>query len=94
MLSKLPRAQENRDYQNARRYAEHFSVIFESTPNQSGNVTDREFVAFFNVLRCFDEDSKHISADSSSALKTSNFIVYFIVPPFFSRRSKHFELKQ
>ena len=55
IIPKVPRAQENRDYQNARKYAEHFHIIFESTPNQSGNVTDREFVAFFNVLRCFEE---------------------------------------
>ncbi|KAG1831980.1 hypothetical protein F4604DRAFT_1946265 [Suillus subluteus] len=90
----VPSAPGNRDYRNACQYTEHFHNIFEWTPNQSGTVTDQEFVAFFNVLRCFDEDSKHISADSSSALKTSNFIVYFIVPPFFSRRSEHFELKQ
>ncbi|KAG2134466.1 hypothetical protein DEU56DRAFT_809215, partial [Suillus clintonianus] len=91
---KVPRAPENRDYENACQDTEHLHDIFESTLNQSGTVTDREFMAFFDVLRCFDEDSKHISADSSSALKTSNFIVYFIVPPFFSNRSKPFELKQ
>ncbi|KAG2342425.1 hypothetical protein BDR05DRAFT_1026657, partial [Suillus weaverae] len=82
ILPKVPRAPENRDYQNACQHTEHFHNIFESTLNQSGTVTDREFVAFFNVLRCFDEDSKLISADSSSALKTSNFIV------------KDFELRQ
>ncbi|KAG1764687.1 hypothetical protein EV702DRAFT_1272237 [Suillus placidus] len=91
---KVPSAPENRDYRNACQYTEHFHNIFESTLNQPGTVTDWEFVAFFNILRCFDEDSKRISADSSSALRTSNFIVYFMVPPFFSRRSKHFELKQ
>ncbi|KAG2123457.1 hypothetical protein DEU56DRAFT_893632 [Suillus clintonianus] len=88
----VPSAPESGDYQSACEYPEHFHNIFESTLNQSGTVTDREFVAFFNVLRCFHKDSKHLSTDSSSALKTSNFMVYFIGPPFFSSRS--FDLKE
>ncbi|KAG2351938.1 hypothetical protein BDR07DRAFT_1385075 [Suillus spraguei] len=71
---KVPSAPENRNYRNACQYTEHFHNIFEWTSNQSGTATDREFIAFFNVLRCFDKDSKHISADSSSTLKTSYFI--------------------
>ncbi|OJA13562.1 hypothetical protein AZE42_13275 [Rhizopogon vesiculosus] len=68
--------------------------MFEQTQNQSGDVTSREFATFFHVLRCFDEDSELIKSDSSSALKASNFIVYFILPPFLSSFTPHFEFKQ
>ncbi|OJA18336.1 hypothetical protein AZE42_06212 [Rhizopogon vesiculosus] len=65
-----------------------------STLDQSGDVTNQEFATFFHVLRYFDEDSDIIKSDSSSALKASNFIVYFILPPFFSSFTPHFEFKQ
>jgi hypothetical protein len=92
--SKVPGAQEISDYENALRYNTHFSDIFTLNQDAPGNVTNREFATFFNVLRCFDEDSDRIKSDTSSALKASNFIVYFILPPFFSCHSTHFEFKQ
>jgi hypothetical protein len=56
-----------------------------------GKVTDREFEKFFNILRCFDEDSDRITNDGSSAMKASNLVVSL---PFFSRYNSHFEFKQ
>jgi hypothetical protein len=93
-FSKIPGAAEIRDYENARHYNTHFDDIFVATANPPSNVTNREFATFFNVLRCFGEDSDRIKSDSSSALKASNFIVYFILPPFFSSYNAHFEFKQ
>jgi hypothetical protein len=92
-LRKLPGV-DDIDYRNARIYYPHFLRIFVQTLGSSGKVTNREFLAFFNVLRCFDPDSGRIQSDPSSAQKTSNFIVYFILPPFFSCLSEHFEFKQ
>jgi hypothetical protein len=94
ILAKVPEGEEIRDYQNAQAYATHFNNIFVASPNPPGKVTSREFTTFFNVLRCFDEDSDRIMNDRSSAMKASNLIVYFISPPFFSRCNSHFEFKQ
>ncbi|OAX31342.1 hypothetical protein K503DRAFT_95642 [Rhizopogon vinicolor AM-OR11-026] len=90
----VTQAQDNADYQHACLYDTHFNDMFEQTQNQLGDVTNGEFATFFHVLQCFDEDSDIIKSDSSSALKASNFIVYFILPPFFPPVSPHFEFKQ
>ncbi|KAG1728288.1 uncharacterized protein EDB91DRAFT_1228495 [Suillus paluster] len=90
----VPAAREIRDYRNALSYTTQFNKIFTLAANQSGEDSHREFATFFNVLRCFGEDSDRIESDGSSALKASNFIVYFISPPFFARRSPHFEFSQ
>ena len=47
-------------------------------------ISDREFAAFYNLLRCFDKDVSMIAHNTSSSLKASNFTVHFIQPPFFS----------
>ena len=48
-------------------------------------ISDREFAAFYNLLRCFDQDAEMIAdRKTSSSLKASNFTVHFIQPPFFS----------
>ncbi|KAG1734454.1 uncharacterized protein EDB91DRAFT_1250976 [Suillus paluster] len=91
---KVPAAREIRDYRNALSYTTQFNKIFTLAANQSGEDSHQEFATFFNVLRCFGEDSDCIESDGSSALKASNFIVYFISPPFFARRSPHFEFSQ
>jgi hypothetical protein len=94
-LRKVPGADDITDYQNACIYDTYFDQVFTPTPGPSGQlVTNQEFLAFFDVFRCFDPDSGRIQSDTSSALKTSNFIVYFITPPFFSCLSQHFEFKQ
>jgi hypothetical protein len=84
--TRVPGAPEINDYENARYYNTHFDDIFAHAANPPSNITNREFATFFNVLRCFDEDSDHIKIDSSS--------LYFIFPPFFSFHSAHFEFKQ
>jgi hypothetical protein len=94
ILAKVPEGEEVRDFRNAQAYATHFDYIFVASPNPSGKVTNREFATFFNVLRCFDEDSGRITIDGSSAMKASNLVVYFISPPFSSRYNLHFEFKQ
>jgi len=55
---------------------------------------DREFAAFFNILRGYHPDAERIQANASSSLIASNFTVYFILPPFFSCRGEHFEYKE
>ena len=91
---KISEAQDTRDYQNARHYNTHFDNIFVRAPNASGNVTNRTFATFFNVLRFFDEDKYRIMSISSSTLIASNFMVYFLSPPFFSCPSPHYEFNQ
>ncbi|KAL6298582.1 hypothetical protein BKA93DRAFT_47137 [Sparassis latifolia] len=68
-------------------YRDHFSSIFEPSLADSVAVqNDGEFVAFCNVLRCYHQDSERIAQNTSSSLKARSFMVYFIHPPFFSRR--------
>ena len=61
-------------------------------------ISDREFAAFHYLLRCFDLDVELIAEEkNSSSLKTSNFTVHFIQPPFFSEihdDSRGFRYKQ
>jgi len=47
-------------------------------------INPREFVAFFNVIRCFSEDVTFIQNNRSSSLKSTAFLSYFMHPPFFS----------
>jgi len=94
ILAKVPEGEEIRDYHNAQAHATHFNNIFVVSPDPPGEVTDREFATFFHVLRCFGKDSDRVASDGSSAFKASNFVVYFISPPFFSRYNSHFEFKQ
>jgi hypothetical protein len=48
-------------------------------------ISNREFAAFYNILRCFAQDAEMIAdRKTSSSLKAGNFTVHFIQPPFFS----------
>ena len=90
---------QNRDYQNAYHYKTQFDLVFTRTATHSPTVVnEREFAAFYHLLRCFDEDVEIIATDDvSSALKASNFTVHFIQPPFFSKihdDSRSFEYQQ
>ncbi|KAN0081514.1 hypothetical protein V8E55_009138 [Tylopilus felleus] len=90
---------QNRDHQNAYHYKTQFDLVFTRTATHSPTVVnEREFAAFYHLLRCFDEDVKMIATDDvSSALKASNFTVHFIQPPFFSKiqdDSRSFEYQQ
>ena len=78
---------QNRDYQNAYHYKTQFDLVFTRTATHSPTVVnEREFAAFYHLLRCFDKDVEMIATeDVSSALKASNFTVHFIQPPFFSK---------
>jgi len=94
ILSKVPTG-ENRELQNALRYPTYFQQIFVASQAESVAVKhDREFGAFFNILRYYHADSTRIQTDTSSSLKASNFTVYFILPPFFSSPSEQFEYKE
>ncbi|KAN0081581.1 hypothetical protein V8E55_009205, partial [Tylopilus felleus] len=74
-----------RDIENARVYKTQFERVFELAATQPTVTSNREFSAFHNILRCFDEDVDLIAdKDTSSSLKASNFTVHFIQPPFFS----------
>jgi hypothetical protein len=53
--------------------------IFVAAPKPPGKVTNREFAKFFNILRCFDEDSDRITNDGSSAMKASDLVVLFYI---------------
>ncbi|KAN0081479.1 hypothetical protein V8E55_009103 [Tylopilus felleus] len=90
---------QNRDYQNVYHYKTQFDLVFTRTATHSPTVVnEREFAAFYHLLRCFDEDVEMIATDDvSSALKASNFTVHFIQPPFFSKihdDSRSFEYQQ
>ncbi|KAN0081576.1 hypothetical protein V8E55_009200 [Tylopilus felleus] len=62
-----------------------FERVFELAATEPTVTSNREFSAFHNILRCFDEDVDLIAdKDTSSSLKASNFTVHFIQPPFFS----------
>jgi hypothetical protein len=97
-LNRLPNA--TRDLENASSYQALFDNIFRPTlfaPTEDNPVDvkdTREFAAFFSVLRSYHQDSALLENDSSSSQKASNFTVHFISPPFFSRRSEHFEYKE
>ncbi|KAN0081585.1 hypothetical protein V8E55_009209, partial [Tylopilus felleus] len=74
-----------RDIENARVYKTQFERVFELAATEPTVTSNREFSAFHNILRCFDEDVDLIAdKDTSSSLKASNFTVHFIQPPFFS----------
>ena len=75
-----------RNIENARVYETQFNRVFELAATEPPTVTsNREFAAFHNILRCFDEDVDLIAdKETSSSLKASNFTVHFIQPPFFS----------
>ena len=76
---------QTRDLQNARSYETQFNRVFTLGTTESRTViSDREFAAFYNLLRCFDKDVSMIARNKSSSLKASNFTVHFIQPPFFS----------
>ena len=84
ILPKVPTG-ENRELENALHYPTYFEQIFVASQAPSVAVkNDREFGAFFNILRYYHADSVRIQTDASSSLKASNFTVYFILPPFFS----------
>ena len=94
IFPKLSAVQESQDFHIARSYASHFDEIFVASQAQSPAVNDgREFTAFFNVLRCYHPDTERIQTKEGTSLKASTLIVYFIVPPFFSRPSEHFACK-
>lgn len=56
--------------------------------------TDREFVAFCNILETFLEEIDTIKEDASSALKARNFIGSFVSPTFFSQRNATFQFQE
>ena len=78
--------EQKRDLENARSYETQFDRVFALAGTQSPAtvLSGREFSAFYNVLRCFNEDVERVNNDPSSSLKASNFTLYFIQPPFFS----------
>jgi len=84
-----------RDLENARSRGDLFDDTYILTGQDPINVNDsREFAAFYNVVRSYHADSARIGQDSSSSLKASNFTVYFMLPPFFSRLGTRFEYKE
>jgi hypothetical protein len=94
ILPKVP-SDENRELENALHYPTYFEQIFVASQAPSVAVkNDREFGAFFNILRYYHADSVRIQTDASSSLKASNFTVYFILPPFFSSPTEHFKYNE
>jgi hypothetical protein len=93
-LTKEPTDKESIELQLARTYNTRFEEIFVEGPPPAAVQTDREFGAFFNILRYYHPDSRRTRTDTSSSLKASNFKVYFISPPFFSCPSERFTYKE
>jgi hypothetical protein len=74
-----------RDFQNAHCYETHFNRVFTAGSSESQTViNNREFAAFYHLLRCFDEDVSTVANNTSSSLKASNFTVHFVQSPFLS----------
>lgn len=74
-----------RDFQNVRRYETQFNRVFMAGSAGSQTViNNREFAAFYHLLRCFDEDVSTVANNTSSSLKASNFTVHFVQSPFLS----------
>ncbi|KAF8452259.1 hypothetical protein L210DRAFT_3517879 [Boletus edulis BED1] len=87
----------SQDYKVLREwYGKEFDCIFVAADTESpGLVTYREFAAFYNLLRGFDEDVLRIAGHSiSSSFRASNFVMHFVHPPFFSLLSCRFEYWQ
>ncbi|KAF8889872.1 hypothetical protein BD779DRAFT_307044 [Infundibulicybe gibba] len=77
------------------KYAQLFQKIYVEAEDPPFSVKhDREFLAFFNILECYQTDSDRISSDGSSSMKASHLIVNFIVPPFFSCGFEGLEYKE
>ena len=74
-----------RDFQNAYYYETQFNRVFTAGSAESQTViNNREFAAFYHLLRCFDEDVSTVANNTSSSLKASNFTVHFVQSPFLS----------
>ncbi|KAG6374813.1 hypothetical protein JVT61DRAFT_4197 [Boletus reticuloceps] len=88
------------DYQFARkRYNVQFDRIFtpvetESTESSVVVVHSREFAAFYNVLRGFNEDALRLANQYPASVKASNFVIHFLQPPFLSLHSRNLEYQQ
>ena len=89
------------DLRIALSYSTQFNRAFSPTDGETELPTvinDREFAASHYPLRCFDLDVELITEEkNSSSLKSSNFIVHFIQPPFCSEihdDSRGFRYKQ
>jgi hypothetical protein len=94
ILPKEPTGEDNTELHLALKYSQYLTGIYEPSQGTPSVKDNREFEALFNILHCYHKNSKLIQDDSSSSLKTSNFTVYFALPPFFSCRSEHFKYKQ
>lgn len=70
----------------AKEYPTEFARMFTPIVGQADAVVSnrREFLTFYNVLRCYVEDASRVALDSSSSLKSSTFQTYLIQPPFFA----------
>ncbi|KAH0834610.1 hypothetical protein J3R83DRAFT_10065, partial [Lanmaoa asiatica] len=86
----------SQDFQITRKWCKmHFERVFIPVETKSSAlVRVREFAAFYNVLRSFNDDVSRIAGNASSSIKTSNFAIHFIQPPFFSLLSRNFEYQQ
>ena len=94
IVFKVSPGRESQELQIARRYSACFDEIFVETQAPSPAAKDdREFAAFFNVLRWYRPDAERIQTKEYASLKASTLIVYFILPPFFSRPTERFACK-
>jgi hypothetical protein len=77
-------------------YNTQFERVFTPVETEPPTVVKyREFAAFYNLLRGFNEDVLRIAShEISSSFKASNFAVHFVHPPFFSLLSHRFEYQQ
>ena len=70
----------------AKEYPKEFAKMFTPIAGCADPVVSnrREFVTFYNIIRCYLEDASRVASDSSSSLKASTFQTYLIQPPFFA----------
>ena len=73
---------ESQDFENALLYERQFDRIFTAGPAKLQTViSNREFAAFYHLLRCFDEDVSTVADNTPSSLKASNFTVHVVQSP-------------
>ena len=74
-----------RDFQNVRRYETQFNRVFMAGSAGSQTViNNREFAAFYHLLRCFDEDILTVANNKYFFISQGHFTVHFVQSPFLS----------
>ena len=70
------------DFQNVRRYETR--VFMAGSAGSQTVINNREFAAFYHLLRCFDEDILTVANNKYFFISQGHFTVHFVQSPFLS----------